>query len=344
MHIILINKKNKMVKNKYIRTMALCGTLLLGGLSCQKVQTGFLSPSLYYLQNPLTSPQGSITLSSVLQIDGSTGPINVVMTRVVDSNGNRVDSMMAKPGSFPGFSDAISYLDSTLDLLSKKIVQRSAPALSVNPIGGRIQLTPATDSVPQGVYTIDIKAANIQGSVSIPNACKVIIAPPGSPDTIYSGAYSGTLNPTTGGYVAALANPSINVQFIPSSVNKIVFKWIDMYGKVYDAKVGGIGVRAGRWNFRNFDPYYPQVVTDTSVEYQYPAGVPNEFPVFPNTGADGSTPRGNFGCFFKLSGANSTGGPIFTFTDVAFLQNGHNKNIVQGLYIVTITQPDVSFN
>lgn len=333
-----------MFKNKYIRTIALCGTFLLGGLSCQKVQTGFLSSSLYYLQNPLTSPQGSITVSTVLQVDGSTAPMNVVLTKVVDSNGNRVDSMMAKKDSFPGFADAVSYLDSTLDLLSKKIVFTSAPPLSVGAIGGRIQLTPATTSVPRGVYTIDIKASNIQGSVSIPNACKVIIAPPGSPDTIYAGAYAGTLDPTTGAYIAGLANPSISVQYIPSSVNKIVFKWLDMNGKVYDAKAGGIGARSGRWNFRNFDPYYPQVLTDTSAEYQFPAGVPNEFPVFPNTGADGTIPRGNFGCFFKLSGGNSTGGPIFTFTDVAFLPDGQNKNIVGGIYIVTITQPDVSFN
>ena len=308
---------------------------LLGGWGCQKVQTGYLSADLYYLQNPLTAPQGSITVSSVLQVNGSTAPMNVLLTKVVDSSGNRVDSMMAKKDSFPGFSDAVSYVDSTLDLLNKKIVYTTAAPLSVNPIGGRIQLTPATKYIPQGSYTIDIKASNVRGSVSIPNACKIIITSAGSPDTVFAGAYAGTLNKTTGAYLAALANPSVDVQFYPSAVNKIVFKWVDMNGKVYDVKTGGIGVRTGRWNFRNFDPYYPQVLTDTSVEYQYPT-VPNEFPVYPNTGADGTIPRGNFGCFFKLPGANSTGGPIFTFTDIAFF--------TQGLYVVTITQPDVSWN
>jgi len=308
---------------------------LLGGWGCQKVQTGYLSSDLYYLQNPLTAPQGSITVSSVLQVNGSTAPMNVLLTKVLDSSGNSVDSMMAKKDSFPGFADAVSYVDSTLDLLNKKIVYTTAAPLSVNPIGGRIQLTPATKYIPQGTYTIDIKASNVRGSVSIPNACKIIITSAGSPDTVFAGAYAGTLDKTTGAYLAALANPSVNVQFYPSAVNKIVFKWVDMNGKVYDAKTGGVGVRSGRWNFRNFDPYYPQVLTDTSVEYQYPT-VPNEFPVYPNTGADGTIPRGNFGCFFKLPGANSTGGPIFTFTDIAFF--------TQGLYVVTITQPDVSWN
>ncbi|HTI07715.1 MAG TPA: hypothetical protein VL832_04135 [Puia sp.] len=324
-----------MSKHKYINRIMLACAFLLGGWGCQKVQTGYLSSDLYYLQNPLTAPQGSITVSSVLQVNGSTAPMNVLLTKVLDSSGNSVDSMMAKKDSFPGFADAVSYVDSTLDLLNKKIVYTTAAPLSVNPIGGRIQLTPATKYIPQGTYTIDIKASNVRGSVSIPNACKIIITSAGSPDTVFAGAYAGTLDKTTGAYLAALANPSVNVQFYPSAVNKIVFKWVDMNGKVYDAKTGGVGVRSGRWNFRNFDPYYPQVLTDTSVEYQYPT-VPNEFPVYPNTGADGTIPRGNFGCFFKLPGANSTGGPIFTFTDIAFF--------TQGLYVVTITQPDVSWN
>jgi hypothetical protein len=325
-----------MLNTKYIKALLLFGTIVAGVFSCQKVQTGFLSTNLYYIQNPLIAPQGSITVSSVLQVDGSTLPMNVIMTKVVDSNGNRVDSMMAKKDSFPGFSGSVSYLDSNLALLNKKLVYTTAPALSVNPLGGRIQLTPATKNVPMGTYTIDIKASNVRGSVSIPNACKILITSAGSPDTVYAGAYAGTLDNTTGGYSAALNNPTINVQFIPSAVNKIVFKWVDKNGKVYDAATGGIGARLNRWNFRNFDPYYPQMLTDTSVEYQYPT-VPNEFPVFPNTGADGSVARGNFGCFFKIpAAANSTGQAIFTFSDIAFFS--------QGLYIVTISLSDVTFN
>jgi hypothetical protein len=260
----------------------------------------------------------------------------VILIKVVDSNGNRVDSLMATKGTFPGFSDAVSAADSTLELLNKKIVPVTAPALSVNPTGGRIQLSPATKAVPQGTYTIDVKASNIRGSVSLPNACKIIISAAISPDTVYAGAYAGALDNTTGAYIAALANPTIKVQFIPSSVNKIVFKWIDKNGKVYNALAGGIGARSGRWNFRNFDPYYPQVLTDTSVEYQYP-NVPNEFPAYPNSGSDGTIPRGNFGCFFKLpNGTNDTGHGIFTFSDIAFFS--------QGLYIVTISLSDVAFN
>jgi hypothetical protein len=325
-----------MIKNKdRIGGIACWAILLLSGLSCEKVKTGYLSPALYYVQNPLVAARGANTVSGSLQVNGSTTPIHVDLMKVVDSNGNRVDSLLAVKGSFPGFSDAVSAGDSTLDLLNKKIVPITAPAVSVSPEGGRIQVSPASKAVPMGTYTIDIKVSNPSGSVSLPNACKIVIAAAIPPDTIYSGSYAGTLD-NGGNYAAGLANPSISVQFIPASVNKIVYKWIDKNGKVYNARANGIDVRKGRWNFRNFDPYYPQVLTDTSVEYQYPT-VPNEFPVFPNTGADGNIPRGNFGCFFKLpNGITGNSYGIFTFTDIAFFS--------QGLYIVTINLSDISFN
>jgi len=308
---------------------------LFCGWSCQKVKSGYLSSDLYYIENPLIAARGANTVSGALQVNGSTTPLYVEVVKAVDASGNRVDSVLATKGSFPGFSDAISASDSTLDLLNKKIVQVTAPAVSVNPMGGRIQVSPASKAIPMGTYTIDIRVSNSSGSVTLAGACKIVIAASIPADTVYSGAYAGTLD-VNGNYTAALANPSVAVQYFPSSTNKIVFKWVDKNGKVYNTLARGIDVRKGRWNFRNFDPYYPQVLTDTSVEYQYPT-VPNEFPAFPNSGADGSIPRGNFGCFFKLpAGSNSTGGAMFTFSDVAFFS--------QGLYVVTISLSDITFN
>ena len=309
--------------------------VMLGFIGCKKVETGYISDNMYYIENPLMTTQGAITVSSSIVEDGSTDPVSVELTKVTDENGNDVMTLLTKMDSIMGFSGSVTFLDSTLDLLSKKISVTAAVPLSVNPIGGRIQLTPATQFVPVGTYTIDVKVSNIRGTRTIPNACKIIISGEGSPDTVYAGTYAGTLDNVTLGYAAALANPNISVTYTPSETNKLVYKFFDKNGQVYDPKTGGIFARPHRWSMKQFDPYYPEVLTDTSVEYQFPS-VPNQFPAFVNPGVNGIIPRGNYGVFPAFPAAsNDSGHPIFVFLDMAFFQ--------QGTYIINTTFTDIAW-
>jgi hypothetical protein len=302
---------------------------------CQKVDKGFLSDNMYYLENPLTTSKGSITVSSSLVGDGSTSPLQVALLKVVDEHGNDVDSIMTKTDSILGFSGSVTYLDSTLDLLNKKLQTTAAKPLSINPIGGRIQLTPATQFVPAGTYSIDVKVTNIRGTRTLPNACNIVINGSSSPDTVYGGTYAGTFDPSTGTFLLGLANPNISVTYSETATSKIVYKFVDKNGKLYDAKTWGIGTRKNRWNMKQFDPFYPEVLTDTSVEYQIPT-VPNQFPVFVNPGINGIIPRGNYGVFYAMPAAsNSTGAAIFAFLDMAFFK--------KGTFIVTVAFSDVAW-
>jgi hypothetical protein len=326
-----------MHKNKSLKRSAFLMTIIvMAGICCQKIEKGFLSDRIYYQQNPLVAAQGSITVSAAIQSDGSSNPLSVKITKIYDSTGAEVDSMLLKQDSIPGFSGSVSYLDSTLDLLSKKIGYTTAAPLSVSPIGGRIQLTPATQFVTPGTYTMDVEVSNIRGVKYVPQACQIIIVPKYSNDTIQPGSYAGHLDSNNVYNGTLIAAPIVSVAYYPSSTNKIVYKWIDKNGLVFNPSKYGITGRKNRWTFKNFDPYYPQVLTDTSVEYQFPK-VPNEFPIFANPGLNGVVPRGDFGTFFAIpKAANNSGYSFFTFTDIAFFS--------QGLYIVTIQQPDVTFN
>lgn len=321
---------------KRITRINLYLVILLLSAGCQKVEKGFLGNNLYYIENPLITSQGTITVSASMVDDGSTNPLQVELTGVTDENGKDVMDILTKTDSIIGFSGSVTYLDSTLDLLGKKITVTAAKPLSINPIGGRIQLSPATQFVPVGSYDIDVKVTNIKGSEKFPKACKIIINGESSPDTIYAGTYAGTLNNVNGGYQAALANPDIKVSYNPSGPNKLIYKFVDRKGKVYNVKAGGIFARPGRWSMKQYDPYYPEVLTDTSVEYQFPK-VPNQFPVFSNPGINGIIPRGNFGIFPAIpAAANDSHFPIFAFLDIAFFN--------QGTYTITTTFSDISWN
>lgn len=324
------------MRNYNFKTLISLGLIvMMGFIRCNKVETGFISDNMYYIENPLVTSQGTITVSSSIVEDGSTDPVSVQLTKVTDASGNDVMALLTKTDSIMGFSGSISYLDSTIALLNKKISVTAAVPLSVNPIGGRIQLTPATQFVSVGAYSIDIKVSNIRGTKTIPNACKIIIGGAGSPDTVYAGTYAGMLDNNTLGYAAALANPNISVTYTPSQTNKLVYKFFDKNGKVYNPKAGGIFTRPSRWSMKQFDPYYPEVLTDTSVEYQFPS-VPNQFPVFVNPGVNGIIPRGNYGVFPAFPAtSNDSGHPIFAFLDMAFFQ--------QGTYVINTTFTDIAW-
>lgn len=325
-----------MYKLTIIGYAGICLAIVLLATGCEKVEKGFLSDNMYYVENPLTTSQGSVTVSSSIVADGSTAPLQVELMKVVDEKGNDMDSILTRTDSIMGFSGSVSYLDSTLDLLNKKIQTTAAKPLSINPIGGRIQLTPATRFVPVGAYTIDVRVTNIRGTRDLPQACNIVITGSGSPDTIYAGTYAGEFDPSTGTYLSGLANPTVNVSYSAGDINKIVYKFVDKNGKLYNGKNWGIGTRNHRWNMKQFDPYYPEVLTDTSVEYQFPT-VPNQFPAFVNPGVNGVIPRGNYGTFFAMPAAsNSTGSAIFAFVDMAFFK--------RGVFIVTVTFSDVAWN
>jgi hypothetical protein len=220
--------------------------------------------------------------------------------------------------------------------LNKKIQTTAARPLSINPIGGRIQLTPATQYVPVGTYTIDVKVTNVRGTRDLPQACNIVIAGSGSPDTIYAGSYAGVFDPSTGTSLATISNPDVSSVYYPTADNKIVYKFLDKNGVAYNAKTWGIGTRKYRWNMKQFDPYYPEVTTDTSVEYQFPS-VPNQFPAFVNPGINGVIPRGNYGVFYAMpAGSNSMGAAVYVFVDMAFFK--------RGTFVVTVQFHDFTWN
>lgn len=312
-----------------------CTLVICTVLACTKVEKGFLSPNLYYLENPLTTTQGSVTTSSPLVVDGSTTPMTVELLKVTDENGNDVTSIVTKEDSIMGFSGAVTYLDSTLELLNKKITTTAAVPISVNEMGGRIQLTPATAGIAAGNYKISVRATNMRGTRELMDACTIVVSGSGPAFVDYGGTYAGTFNAATGGFIGDVSVTNPQVAYNAGGTNKIVYKFYDMDGKLYNAKAGGITSRKLRWSMKEFDPYYPQVLTDTSVEYQFP-DVPNQFPVFPNPGMNGIIPRGNYGVFPAVpAAANSTGNPVFVFLDNAFFQNG--------TYIITVKFTGISW-
>ena len=64
------------------------GLLGTGGIlvACDKIEEGYMSSNIYYVTDPFTVEQGLTTYSEALELDNSTGPVNVELFGIMNTN------------------------------------------------------------------------------------------------------------------------------------------------------------------------------------------------------------------------------------------------------------------
>lgn len=290
---------------------------------CQKIEKGFLSDSIYYVENPFVVQQGITATSATLVADGSTNPLHVKLLGIRDQKtGAGADSMFLKPQLMSTYLSAISYTDSTLALLKAKLKDSLVAPFSVNGIGGRLQFTQTTKFVDPGVYTIDVGVSNIKGEKILRNACDIHIIPATTDDTLTYKSW--TTMDDAGTFYTPATTLQMDIVRVGQGPDKIIFRWKDKNGVFFNPAKGEVKPRAGRPYFAHWDPYYPEVKTDSSIEYQYPQGVP-EFPVYPAT----SIGYDNGICYYQVQkNAADIGQYINTVSSIKYFTT-------RGTYIIT---------
>lgn len=302
--------------------------LLAAGLlaGCEKTPEGFLSDRIYYLLNPYYQQQGINSVSGSLVMDGSTNPVNVSIVSITNmATGKSADSMFLKPQTISTFKGVVTVDDNTLEMLKAKLQDSLVAPFNVNPIGGRLQFTAASQFIDSGRYSLSIKVKNIRGERTINDACTLVINPMTAADTVMYLSWS-TVDAT--GAAAGIADqPHTEVTRDPNGPDKIVFKWLDAKGTTFNPSKGEVVRRSDRPTFKEWDPYYPEIKTDTSIEYQYPSGVPR-MPAFLNLSLAGIAWADGI-CYYRVpTTATTSGVGINTVSTVQY-------NITHGTYTVT---------
>lgn len=323
-----------MYNQRIFKHFIICfGGILLSIYGCQKVPKGFLSDNIYYAVNPFSVPQSITTVSAPMVTDGSTSPLNVKLLAIKNvATSADVSKIFLTPDTIRIYKGSVTSNDSTLALLNSKLKDSTVAPFSVNSVGGRLQFTQATQYVSQGKYAIDVEVSNIRGSRIINNACLINITPTVA-DTLLYKAYSQSDSLFTSFSTVAASNFNVNISRNPAGPNKIVFVWKDKTGQKFNPAKGEIKGRPNRPNFTDWNPYYPQIKTDTSIEYRYPQGVPI-LPVFANPA---KYPGFNDGIsYYTINGKNVDAGKNVntTFTIKYFA--------TKGTYYVTLNMADIA--
>ncbi|HEX8019058.1 hypothetical protein [Mucilaginibacter sp.] len=322
-----------MLKNKksMLASLLLTATLLII-YGCQKVPKGFISDNIFYNINPFTVSQGITTVSTGLVIDGSTTPLNVKLLAVRDmATGKDASGILLKLDTIRVFKGTVDYNDSTEALLNLKLKDSTLAPFSVNGIGGRLQFTQATKFVPLGNYNFDIQVSNIRGTKIINNACKIIVQG-ASPDTLTYLAYNQSDSKFTTFVTKAASLLDVKITHNAAGPNKIIYVWKDKNGNSFNPSKGEVTGRPSRPTWADWDPYYPQLKTDTSLEYGYPAGVP-QMPVF--SAAKNYPGFGTAITYYSIAGTHNDAGANANTTFTI------NYNLTKGTFVVVVKVKDI---
>ncbi len=235
---------------------------------CKPEQIGFLNDSLRYNIAELQVMQGMAASTPPLIANGSSTPMTVELLEVRNKNTGAVVTEFLDTHDFHVFLAQVGADDNTLEQLNAKIGPDSAPALSVNDIGGKVTITPATQHVPPGLYTLDLQVTNISGTKVYKEALDINLLPI-KPDSVFASATNTTPmlaeSPAT-----ELRDFRVTTEYRATPENRIIYVWEDRDGKRFNPKKGEVIRRAALPSFADWSPYYPEVLTDTSIVYEYP--------------------------------------------------------------------------
>lgn len=298
---------------------------LLIVVGCNKVEKGYLSKDIFYLANPFEVSQGVTTTSESLVYNGSTAPLEVKVLSLTDSAGNDMDSTLTTPRSIVTFTGTVDYQDTTLEMLQAKLKDSLVAPFSVATIGGRLQFTMATSYVPTGSYYLSLYVSNVKGGETLPNICTINITPL---QNTYTYVYKRLRYMNEDGTDAVATETALSYTMTHTSgtsTSKIIYQFEDKNGKLFNPAAGEVT----RWvanypTMQDWDPYYKEVATDSSLEYQFPS-VGLTFPFFGTTYIQGTQwiePNAAL-TYYKIPGsATNDGRKIQVCTSFSFLTSG----------------------
>lgn len=268
--------------------LSLLGSLIIV-FGCEKPESGYLSENIFYNTNPFEVEKGVTQYSTTIVGNGSSTPLNVDLIKVVDSTGEDVTNLFTEPQSIVVFKNAITWQDSTLELLQSKLKDSLVRPFQVNPIGGRLEFTAATSYLPAGEFSIDVSISNVKGSRKIKDACGIVL---GELSDTYAMNYKRVTTPSTGIlklYETGNDYISIDVKYTSGVADGswCIYEFLDKNGDAFNPLKKEVTRKSTSPFFDNWNPWYPVTKTDSAFVQQMPGYAGIQFPYFNSFEIDG---------------------------------------------------------
>ncbi|AXY74415.1 DUF5007 domain-containing protein [Paraflavitalea soli] len=247
--------------------------LLLGVVlvtaACKKIQEGFLSDTMRYIDKNIYCLRGlPLVQTQRIDIDGSTPPMNFEMLNLRDENGKpapkeffeKYEVLLFKPGMAFDIKT-----DTTVAELDKKREKKTIPPMDFNPISGQISFNRGSVNIPLGKYTFDLQATNVHGTKIFPAFATINIVDPVADDIfVQEDNVSNAFHNVTGA-ATPHKNPKLTFTKVSNDGARIILKLTDKNGNPFNPKAGEIIRRGDRPTFENYAKFTPVKFTDTAM-------------------------------------------------------------------------------
>lgn len=240
--------------------------ILLLLTSCEKVEKGFLSSQVRYVDNPITIVRGQIVQTAAVNADGSSAPVIYQLMDIRDSTHRHADSLYANFERYEWIGQFDAETDTTVELLNKKREKKNTPPLSFNEHTGAFTFYNTTKKVALGTYEFDVKVSNENGSKIYKNIATFTFVD-GDAYNIGTGGGAWFIDGTTTS--GDIGQPDVTIAKTSDDGTDITLKITDEDGNPFNPAANEIIRRGDRSDFQTYAQFHPLVKTDSTMICNY---------------------------------------------------------------------------
>jgi hypothetical protein len=230
---------------------------------CSKVENGFLSNQIRYVDNPIKIKRGQVQSTNPVSNDGSSAPVVYKLLDIRDAEKHtHADSVFNNYERYEWIGKFDPEKDTTVALLNTKRQKVNTPCFEFNEHTGAFTFYGTSIKVPLGTYEFDIQASNQNGSKVYKNiATFTLIDEP--PYHVGDGGAAWFKDGTTTS--GDLGVPIVTIRKISDEGTNIILKIADQNGRYFNPAKGEIIRRGDRSDFQTYAQFHPLEKTDTSM-------------------------------------------------------------------------------
>ena len=256
--------------NKFLKVSIFAGLFGVLAVGCEKIQEGFMSHNVRYVDIDIFCIRGaSLSSSGRIDGDGSTPPYQFKMLNLRDAGtGAAAPAQFETDYEIQVFKKGLVFnpdTDTTVALLNAKREIVVTKPYQFNEVSGQIVFNRASANLPLGVYAYDVEMTNPNGTRLFENIARINVVEPTVDDVFQVTGQGCTGSDINEVFTGQVGGPLFSCTKISNEGARVILKIVDKNGTPWNPAAGEIVKRGDRPMFETYAKFNPVVMTDTAM-------------------------------------------------------------------------------